>query len=70
MKIIHLISGGLGQGGAERLVMDLSGAQAALGHDVTICSFRDFDKAKIDVAPGVRLHSLGKTKGLSPTLPL
>ena len=69
MKIIHIISGNLSQGGAERLVMDLAGAQAAAGHDVTICSFRDYSGSYIDTDKRVKLHHFGKTKGLSPGLP-
>ena len=69
MKIIHIISGNLSQGGAERLVMDLACAQAARGHDVTICSFRDYSGSYIDTDKRVRLHHFGKTKGISPRLP-
>lgn len=64
MKIVHLISGYLGQGGAERLVIDLSEEMAKMGHDVTICCFRKPDPdvvSKIDKA--VKIHSFGKTKG-------
>lgn len=69
MKIIHLISGNLGQGGAERLVMDLASAQARKGHDVTICSFRDYSGSYIDTDKRVKLHHFGKKKGISPRLP-
>lgn len=69
MKIIHLISGYLGQGGAERLVVDLAEAQAEMGHDVTICTFRDRNERSLPVPQGVKYHSFGKKKGIAPTLP-
>lgn len=68
MKIIHLISGYLGQGGAERLVVDLAEAQAAMGHDVTICTFCDRNERSLPVPKGVKCQSFGKEKGFSPTL--
>ena len=69
MKIIHLISGYLGQGGAERLVVDLAEAQSEMGHDVTICTFRDRNERSLPVPQGVKYHSFGKKKGIAPTLP-
>ena len=68
MKIIHLISGSLGQGGAERLVMDLASAQAELEKDVSICCFRQYDSTQIDISDKVKLHTFNKTIGVSPTL--
>lgn len=70
MKILQLISGNLGQGGAERFVMDLSEAQANLGHDVTICSFRQPGADVINSLPSnVKFYSFGKTAGATPLLP-
>jgi len=68
MKIIHLISGCFGQGGAERLVADLAEAQIKLGHDVIICTYRDLNKNSLLIPSGVKHHSFGKKKGLSPNL--
>lgn len=70
MKILQLISGNLGQGGAERLVIDLSEAQANLGHEVTICSFRTPTQAVIESLPkNVKFNTFGKAKGASIGLP-
>lgn len=70
MKILQLISGNLGQGGAERLVIDLSEAQADLGHDVTICSFRQPSADVISSLPSnVHFYTFGKTAGATPLLP-
>lgn len=66
MKIIHLISGALGQGGAERFVFDLASAQAERGHDVTICCFRNYNPSTVFVSEKVKVRSLGKKKGFSP----
>lgn len=68
MKIIHLISGYFGQGGAERLVADLADAQGQLDNEVTICTFRDLNDKSLSIPQGIRHHSLGKKKGLSLTL--
>lgn len=66
MKIIHLISGNLGQGGAERLVLDLAAEQANLGHDVSICCFRKTSPTLPRIQENVHLISLEKKPGLSP----
>lgn len=68
MKIIHIISN-LGNGGAERLVVDLSEAQADMGHNVSIISFKEPD---VDLYLGqfgkVNLKSFSKKKGFSFSL--
>ncbi len=69
MKIVHIISN-LGNGGAERLVVDLSEEQVRLGHNVTIVSFRDVN---LDLYPelseaGVALKTFSKKKGLDLSL--
>ena len=70
MKILQLISGDLGQGGGERLMIDLSEAQANLGNDVTICSFRQPSQATLDTLPkNVKFYTFGKSAGLTPLLP-
>lgn len=70
MKILQLISGALGQGGAERLVIDLSETMARKGHDVTICCFRKpSDEVVSNIDKSVKVHCFGKTKGLDLLLP-
>jgi len=69
MKIIHLISGYLGQGGAERLVIDLAEAQAQLGHNITIACLYPTNERSLQVPSLVNVHSFGKSKGLSIGLP-
>lgn len=69
MKILQLISGDLGQGGAERLVVDLANAQAEMGHDVTVCSFRKPNQQMANqLFPNVRLCNMGKHKGFDWSL--
>lgn len=69
MKILQLISGDLGQGGAERLVIDLANAQAEMGHDVTVCSFRKPNQQMASqILPSVRLCDMGKLKGFDWSL--
>jgi len=69
MKILQLISGDLGQGGAERLVIDLANAQAEMGHDVTVCSFRKPNQQMASqLLPNVRLCDMGKHKGFDCSL--
>lgn len=70
MKIIHLISGNLGQGGAESLIYDLASEQARLGNDVTICCFRTISSETLLNVENVKIHSLGKKKGFSIQFPL
>jgi len=70
MKILHIISGDFGQGGAERLVADLTKAQADLGYDVTICCFRKRAEKTFDIDDQVKFHSFNKEKGLSIFLPV
>lgn len=65
MKITHVISS-LGNGGAERLVVDLSNEMAKT-EDVTIISFKDIEDWMFppkDLSPSVKLITLGKKKGL------
>jgi len=69
MKIIHIISGYLGQGGAERLVVDLAEAQAQLGHSVTIACLYPTNERSLQVPSVVKVHSFGKTKGVNVKLP-
>lgn len=65
MKILHVITG-LGIGGAERVLLDLSGEMVRQGHDVKIVSlFNDISAAARGVEPGVQIATLGITK--SPT---
>ena len=52
MKVLQLISGALGQGGAERLVIDLSETMARKGHDVTICCFRKPSDEVVGIGAG------------------
>lgn len=69
MKILQLISGNLGQGGAESLVIDLANAQTRIGHDVTICSFQETNKQMADqIMPDVHLHNMSKQPGVDFTL--
>ena len=70
MKIIHLISGNLGQGGAESLIYDLATEQARLGNDVTICCFRTICSETLLNVENVKIHSLAKKKGFSIKFPL
>lgn len=70
MKILQLISGNLGQGGAERFVLDLCEAQASQGHDVTLCSFRTPSEQVLTTLPsGVHFHTFGKRSGFNIFLP-
>ncbi len=69
MKILHIISGYLGQGGAERLVIDLAEAQVQLGHDVTIACLYPTNEQSLQVPSVIKVHSFGKTKGPNPQLP-
>ena len=69
MKILHIISGNFGQGGAERLVADLAKAQTDLGHDVAICCFRKRAKNTFDIDERVEFYSFSKKRGLSFFLP-
>lgn len=69
MKILQLISGDLGQGGAERLVIDLVNAQAGMGHNVTVCSFRKpNEQMAAQLLPDVHIHDMGKQLGFDFTL--
>lgn len=65
MKIIHLISGNLGQGGAERLVIDLAYAQQKLNNNVKIVCFRRVDEGRIDIPKSLHVHSFNKKIGFS-----
>jgi glycosyltransferase involved in cell wall biosynthesis len=70
MKIIHLISGNLGNGGAERLVLDLANEQAEMGSDITICCFRSISNVNlIEKSEKVKLYSFLKKKGFDLFLP-
>ena len=69
MKILHIISGYLGQGGAERLVIDLAEAQAQLGHNITIACLYPTNERSLQVPAIVKVHSFGKTRGLNIKLP-
>ncbi len=67
MKILQVISG-LGNGGAEKFVVELSN-ELSENHDVTLCSFKAVDET---MQFPKRLHAripliaLGKKKGLDP----
>lgn len=70
MKIIQLVYE-LGQGGAEKFVVNLSNTLALLGHDVEICMLRnDNDRGSIFfscqfISSKVKYTNLGLTKGFS-----
>jgi len=69
MKIIHIISS-LGNGGAEKLTIELAN-EMAKEHDVTICSFRDIEDWMIfpkNIKIKVKLITLGKKSGFTPIL--
>lgn len=68
MKIIHIVSGYLGKGGAERLVVDLAEEQVIQGCDVTICSFRQMTKDSVSIPSSIKSHSFNKSKGFSLSL--
>lgn len=66
MKIIQVISS-LGNGGAERLVIDLAN-ELSKSNEVIIATYRELDNSMFyvnDVSSKVRLFSFGKKKGLS-----
>lgn len=68
MKIIHIVSGDFGRGGAERLVADLAEEQYNQGNDVTICSFRAMTENSVAIPSVLKSHSFNKKKGFSPML--
>jgi glycosyltransferase involved in cell wall biosynthesis len=70
VKIIHIIPH-LGNGGAERLVVDLCN-ELSLSDEVTIVTFRDSNSSMFylqDLHENVKLISFGKGKGLTLSLP-
>jgi glycosyltransferase involved in cell wall biosynthesis len=69
MKIIHIISS-LGNGGAEKLTVELAN-EMAKEHDVTICSFRDIEDWMIfpkKLQNGAKLVTFRKRAGFDPLL--
>jgi glycosyltransferase involved in cell wall biosynthesis len=70
MKIIHFIPT-LGNGGAERLVIDLCN-ELSKDNKLILCTLRDIDESMFfvnDLNPDVEIISFGKKKGLSINLP-
>lgn len=65
MKILHIVSGDLGQGGAERLVIDLAVAQQKYGHQVSVACFRQISDNRKDIPKSLNVHSFSKKKGFS-----
>jgi glycosyltransferase involved in cell wall biosynthesis len=67
MKIIHFISS-LGNGGAEKFVIDLSNAISQTDHEVVICSFRKIQPDMVfvnQISPNVKTVTFNKNDGFS-----
>lgn len=76
MRILHILYG-FGCGGAERFVADLSNAQHAAGHDVSVCIIRpanpgstfctrflddEIPFASLDITSGITIRKMAKVK--------
>jgi glycosyltransferase involved in cell wall biosynthesis len=71
MKIVHIISS-LGNGGAERLVIDLTN-ELVKGNEVVLCTLKDNNGTMLylgDLDQRVKVISFGKKKGLNLKLSL
>lgn len=69
MRIVHVVQC-LGMGGQERLILSLSRALSARGHDVSVLSLTPGGELRAEFAPAVRVLDATRHAGFDPLLPL